>query len=543
MPVSITSAKIYCALSLTASVCSFLLLSGAVLPAHSRAFTNSHKQATSAERHAEMGLQSVRDGNLQLAEAELRKAVDLAPGSAVFHSNLGTVLAMENKLDESTASFERALKIKPADLGVRRYLAANLWQLHRFVEAKQHLLVILKAKPDDPQASLLLGMVSENTGDYAAAAKFLASVPALIREHPESTVALARAYYHIGEREKARAWLMELQKQQGGAPAVLLGAQISDEMQDYQTAEILLFSLRPDSSGESAIRYRLAMVKFHSKHFEESRQILQQLLDAGQKTAAILRLLGWCYQQQNRREEAVHAFQDAIGLDPVDETNYLDLEKILLAQHRFTTAVELSKRTVGAFPDSARALFQKGSVELAVDQFRDAIDSFTRALQLDPASADAAIGLARAQARAGMTPQAKTTLQDAIRKSSRKAPLELELAVLFLKESETGEANSEARAEELLLSSAAHDSTLAETYYQLGDISLRHDRTVKALVYLEKAEELDPESVKTHFALARTYRRLGRGEDAARQIEIYERLKEKEPQRAPVPSPTDSPGQ
>jgi len=69
------------------------------------------------------------------------------------------------------------------------------------------------------------------------------------------------------------------------------------------------------------------------------------------------------------------------------------------------------------------------------------------------------------------------------------------------------------------------------------------DRTVKALVYLEKAEELDPESVKTHFALARTYRRLGRGEDAARQIEIYERLKEKEPQRAPVPSPTDSPGQ
>jgi tetratricopeptide (TPR) repeat protein len=530
MPASVASAKIYGSLSLTASVC-FLFLSGAVLPAHSRTFTNSHKQGTSAEMHAEMGLQSVRDGNLQLAEAELRKAVALAPGNASFHSNLGTVLAME-----------RALKIDPLDLGARRYLAANLWQLHRFVEAKQQLLFVLNVKPDDPQASLLLGMVSENTEDYAEAAKFLASVPALIREHPESTVALARAYYHIGEREKARLWLLELLKHPGGAPAILLGAQIADEMKDYQTAEILLLSL-PNSIGESAIRYRLAVVKFHSKQFEESRQILQQLLDAGQKTTAILRLLGWCSQEQNRREEAVHAFQDAIRLDPVDETNYLGLGKILLAQHRFTAALELSKRTVGAFPDSASAFFQKGSVELAVDQFRDAIDSFTRSLQLDPASVDTTIGLARAKAGAGMTPQAKATLQDAIGKFSQKAPLELELAALFLKESETGKANSEARAEELLLSSATHDSTLAEPYYQLGDISLRHDRTAKALVYFEKAEKLDPESVKTHFALARTFRRLGRGEDAARQTEIYERLKEKEPQRAPVPSPTDSPGQ
>jgi superkiller protein 3 len=512
------------------------------LPARGLTFARARTQGSQAETHAEKGLQFAQEGNLASAEEELRKAVDLAPGNAAFLSNLGTVLAMEKKLDESTTAFERAAKLNPADLGVRRYLAANLWQLHRYAESKKNLLIILKAKPGDPQASLLLGMVSENTGDYAAAAKLLASVPALVREHPESTVALARAYYHTGEREKARAWLTELQKQQEGAQAVLLGAQIADEMQDYDTAETLLLSLPPDSSGQAAVRYRLAAVKFHAKHFEESRQILQQLIDAGQKTTEILRLLGWCYQEQNRREEAVHAFQDAIRLDPADETNYLDLGKILLAQRRLTAAVELSKRTVNAFPGSASAFFLKGSVELAVNQFTDAIDSFTRALQLDPSSADATVGLARAQAGAGMTQQSKMTLQDAIRKFPQKAPLELELAGLFLKESETGEANAEARAEQLLLSCVAHDNTLAEAYYQLGDIALRHDRTAKAVVYLEKAEKLDPESVKTHFALARIYRRMGRMDEAAKQTELYERLKEKEPQRAPVPPPADPPG-
>jgi tetratricopeptide (TPR) repeat protein len=492
--------------------------------------------------HADKGLQFAQEGNLALAEEELRQAVDLAPDNVGFLSNLGTVLAMEKKLDESTILFERAVKLNPADTGARRYLAANLWQLHRYAEAKKNLLLILKAKPGDPQASLLLGMVSENTGDYAAAAKLLASVPVLIREHPESTVALARAYYHIGEREKARERLMELQKQPGGEQSVLLGAQIADEMQDYDTAESLLRSMRPDSSGQIVVSYRLAAVKFHAKQFEQSRQILQGLLDTGQKTTEILRLLGWCYQELNRREQAIHAFQDSIRLDPLDEKNYLDLEKILLAQHRFTAAAELSKRTVGAFPDSAHAFFLKGSVELAVNQFTDSIDSFKRALQLDPSSADATVGLARGQAGAGMLLQAKATLEEAIRKFPEKAPLELELAGLFLKESETGEKNSEGRAEQLLLSSVAHDDTHAEAYYQLGDIALRHDRTAKAVVYLETAEKLDPESVKTHFALARIYRRMGRMEDAAKQTELYERLKEKEPQRGPVPPPADPPG-
>jgi type IV pilus assembly protein PilF len=170
-------------------------------------------QDVRAETHAEKGLQSAQDGDLQLAEQELRKAVGLAPSSAAFLSNLGTILAMEKKLEESTTFFERALKINPGDLGVRRYLAANLWQLQRYAQAKQDLLIILKAQPGDPQSTLLLGMVSENTGDYIAAVNMLASVPALVREHTESIAALARAYYHVGETEKARgAIAMQLER-------------------------------------------------------------------------------------------------------------------------------------------------------------------------------------------------------------------------------------------------------------------------------------------------------------------------------------------
>src|SRR5262249_1317950 len=152
-----------------------------------------------------------------------------APSNVGFLSSLGTVLAMEKNLEESSKVFERALKIAPEDLTARQYLAANLWQLHRYPEAKRNLEILLKRKPGDPQATLLFGMVSENMHDYAAAAKALAAVPSLVKQQPESIAALARSYYQLGETAKARTALQDLLSKPVGAQAVLLGAHIADE--------------------------------------------------------------------------------------------------------------------------------------------------------------------------------------------------------------------------------------------------------------------------------------------------------------------------
>ena len=145
-----------------------------------------------AESHLERGLDLAHAGQLIGAEAELKQATKLAPRNPDAWGALGTVLAMQHQLPESTEAFQQAVKLDPANLTTRRYLAANLWQLHQYPEAKINLQIILKAKPDDAAAKLLLGMVSENSGDYATAARMLASVPEEVRKQPESIAALAR---------------------------------------------------------------------------------------------------------------------------------------------------------------------------------------------------------------------------------------------------------------------------------------------------------------------------------------------------------------
>jgi tetratricopeptide (TPR) repeat protein len=488
-------------------------------------------QDNGAETHAAEGLAFAKAGSLQSAEAELRKAVALAPANADFLEDLATVLAMEKKFDESTSYFQRTLKINPQNTLARRYLAANLWQTHRYAEARQNLRMLLNANPGDPEALLLLGMVSENTKDYATAAKTLASVPTLVRAQPESIAALARSYYHVGEREKARAWLNELQNNPDGVKATLLGVQIADEMQDYETAATLLSSLQPDTTGQLNLNYRLAVVKFHAKQFDESERLLQQLLQEHQTSGEIERLLASCYLAQSRPQDAIHLLQEAVELEPANVTNYLELGDILLANRRIIPALEMAKRTANAFPDSSRAFLFKGQAELEAAYFTDAVGSFTRAVHLDPANPDGTIGLARAQMGAGTSAQAKATLERAIRSSPEKARFELELALLLLKEAETGDKDAEAKAERLLKSAVARDNTLAEAHYQLGSLALQRGPVSSALIYLQTAAKLEPESAKVHFALSRAYRRLGQNEEAARQAALYDKLKEKETPR------------
>jgi Tfp pilus assembly protein PilF len=496
----------------------------------------TEKQDDPAEAHLERGLQLAQEGELQSAEGELRTAVQLKPENAEILSSLATVLAIEKKFDESTFLFEKALKSSPSDLRSRRHLAANLWQLHRYPEAKQNLKIILKADPADSQAKLLLGMVSEKSGDDATAVTMLESVPDLVRSQPEAVVALAKSYYRTGERTKAADCLSALANGPLKAQGALLGAQVAGDMQDYATAETLLSAIPAEFSDGTAARYRLAVVKFHTKQYGQSEQILQQLISAGQKNGEILRLLGWCYHKTHRDEDAIRTFRDAVELDPTDERNFLDLGRLLMEQRKFAAALELANRTVNAFPASANALVLLGSIEFATERFTDALKTYSRSLSLDRSNAEGILGLAKAQAGAGMGDQARKTLDEAIRRFPERAPFEVELALLLLKENESGDSDSQARAEQLLQAAAKHDPTLAEAQFQLGELALRRGQTALAIAHLENAVRISPESARVHFALARGYRRAGRVEEGARETALFEKLKKED-----TPSVTSSP--
>jgi tetratricopeptide (TPR) repeat protein len=487
----------------------------------------SEAQGDQAEDHLERGLKLARAGEPQSAETELREALRLKPNDAEILSTLATVLAIEKKYQESTALFQRALKLSPGDMRSRRHLAANLYQLRRYSEARQHLQLVLKADRTEPQARLLLGLISEKTGDYATAVNMLASFPTLLPEQPDAAVALATSYYRTGNRAKAVDCLTTLGKGLPGTEGALLASEVADRMQDYATAESLLEPVLAEFPDHRQALYRLAVVKFHARQYPESERILEGLVGTGKESGEILRLLGWCYHKSNREEDAIRTFRKAVENNPADEKNFLDLGALLLEQRKFTAALELAIRTVNAFPASADALVLMGSIEFATERFTDAVKTYSRSMALDRSNSEAVLGLARAQAAAGMGGQARTTLEEAIQQFPGEARFELQLALLLLRENDENP-DAQARAEQLLQAAVRHDPTLAEAQFQLGELALRRGDNAIALAHLENAVKISPDSAPLHFALARGYRRVGRVREADRETALFEKLKKQD---------------
>ncbi len=479
-------------------------------------------------QHAERGIQLAQSGNLAAAEAEFRSAIRLHPSDPQILGNLGTVLAMEGKLGESNPILEKAIRLDPRAWVLRQYLAANLWQLHKPAEAKTQLEIILKAQPQNKQAIFLLGMVSENMKDYAAAARLLASVPELVRQHPQSVVALAISQYQTKNREDARKTLGILLEHPDDAQAALMGARTASEARDYEEALHLLQAAEASNPGFPGLAYNIALAEYNAGRYADCEANLLALAGTKQDSSETENLLGWCYEKQGKYGPAVSALRQAVALGPDQESNYLDLGGVLRRVRALPAALAVAGQGVERFPKSARMWSLKGSIELSMNYYPDAIASYSRAYELDPTDAAALLGLGKAREGRGSSAEAEKTFEEGVRKFPRDPRFALEDAFLLLRRVDAGDKAAKPRAVELLKQALAIDPRSAEAYYQLGNLALEAGRPKEAFDELQKAAQLEPGASRMHFALARACRRLGQKAAAAREMAAFQKLKEKE---------------
>lgn len=489
-----------------------------------------HAQPQAASGVSERTTSSTEGNDLDAQEQALRRAARRTPGNPQVLAKLGTVLAMQNKMEESVPWLEKALRLNPHDVETRKTLATAYWQLGQLEKARQSLELVLRARPADSWANLLLGMVSEDLGDHARAAHLLNAMLPRVRQRPEPILALARAYYQLRQTEKARETLRYLADLPGGSQAVFAGGRAAADFRDYETAEALFRSIEYSYPDPGEIQFNLALAEYSQKLYDESQKILLTSISSGYAKANTYELLGQTYQKQNRFEDMMQAFEKAINMEPTQESHFLELGQALLDKRIPETALEVAKDAVKRFPNSSRAYSLQGSAELAMSRLADAVQSYSRAIELDPKDPKAALGLALTYWNASQAAEAAKSFADAASKFPDDALIEFKYAVFLMNSVQEKTAESEARIKALLVKSEKLDGSLAETHFSLGNIAVNEEKYDEALREFEAAEKLDPDLAKIHFALARVYRRLGREDDAVKETEIHKRLKEKDEQ-------------
>jgi tetratricopeptide (TPR) repeat protein len=166
-----------------------------------------------AEAHVALGMSILwNDWDWAAAERELRRAVDLNPGSAIAHQAYSVLLTNMGRNEEALVQIDRGHELDPLSLTTRGVKAFRLFSARRYDEAIEEAKSALQLDPAAIQAREILGRAYLQKGMVGPAITELERAVDLSRRDVGAVAWLGYAYGVAGKKEKAQELLRELEQ-------------------------------------------------------------------------------------------------------------------------------------------------------------------------------------------------------------------------------------------------------------------------------------------------------------------------------------------
>ena len=195
-------------------------------------------------------------------------------------------------------------------------------------------------------------------------------------------------------------------------------------------------------------------------------------------------VLGLCYMDTGRYDDARKAFASQYGFAPDSPPAYLLSARMLLRREYLPIAEASARKALALNPGLPRAHLLLGEIALARGQWPNAIADFEQERDLDPLNGAVYERLGDTYIRAGDFDRAQQALNRAV-----------------------------------LL-----EPTVNIPFILLGKVLLKEKNSLMAKMYLEHALQMDPKNYMAHYLLGQAYRALGRSDDAAREYHAAEQI-------------------
>ncbi|HYN02725.1 MAG TPA: tetratricopeptide repeat protein [Vicinamibacteria bacterium] len=263
--------------------------------------------------------------------------------------------------------------------------------------------------------------------------------------------------------------------------------------------------------------------------YDRAEELLLEAAEAQPRSAEVLRQLAGVFLATGRPLNAAVALKKAEAIEPLDEPGRFTLVMSYVALGRRGWARPELARLVEAAPANPLYPYWVGRLDYDDGQYATAVESFRRALELDPRFMRAYDNLGLCYEALGRFDEALRSWEEAIRLNEgqkTKSPWPpLNLGLMLTRLDRLDEA--EARFRESLRC----DPRFPQAHYQLG-ITLEKKRTAgEAVSELEEAVRLDPAYSEAQYALARLYRRSGQPQKADQALQRFQELKQAKDQK------------
>jgi tetratricopeptide (TPR) repeat protein len=319
------------------------------------------------------------------AETAAREAIQARPHAPDLRVELGWVLDDQGREEEALAAFAEALSIDARHKWALRSRVSALQGLRRWAEAEAAARALIAAHPRDPLSHLNLGWVFDDQDRDEEALAAYAEALAIDPTDPTALQWRVTALRGLRRWAEAETAAREAIQARPHAPdlRVELGWVLDGQGREEEALAAYAEALAIDARHERALQSRVSALR-GLRRWAEAEAAARALITAHPRDPGSHLNLGWVFKDQDREEEALAAFTEALAVDPTDQTALEWRVSALRGLRRWAEAEAAAREAIQARPHAPDLHVELGWVFKDQQRYASALACAEQALGLDP---------------------------------------------------------------------------------------------------------------------------------------------------------------
>ncbi len=341
-----------------------------------------------------LGFIAQREGDSQRAETLLKASLKSNPDFADALLELASLQIASKRYSEADELLQRYVRVSRQPATGYYKLAMVERTLHDTAAADRDLdmfKALSKNASEGPLPYQHLFDYLDNRSKLAPGARDqldLSDLTEEVKKHPDrpqSLYLLAEAYFKMGDVEKGRSTVAQLDQLDAGNYRALAGSGVllaryhlyDDAVQHFKQA----LEANPDSDD---VKFDLADAYFREHLYPDALETTRKISPQGQTDNAYLALLGDIYAHLGNDTSAAQLFRSSIDRNPDNDQGYLSLALIELRQGNIADAQETLLKGQKRIPGSGKLYWGLGVTAAMQDKNAEAARQLEHAVDLLP---------------------------------------------------------------------------------------------------------------------------------------------------------------
>lgn len=331
-----------------------------------------------------LGEQYMKMGNYTAAQAEFRAAFEANPENAFAALRAGEALWALGQSNDAIVWVKRSIEADPNF--VRSYLILSDFQSERFdyINAIETLKGALRISRKHHGVFRGFALIELRRRNYAGAIRYAKKALELYDTDIPSLIILAKALNAQGDPEEGFKYLQRaLELDNSNEEVQITFANILAALQGTDAGINHLDSL---ISKYGKVIYMRAIGELLAKEErnEEAIQYYYDALEKNPKDKKILMDLAKIYQRQKKYDEARDLFLDAAVLDPTDAEPLFLIGQLYLDSGRYQLALEQFQKVIAVNPNYPFAHYYAGQTYLKLKEYDEALEMSKQERLMNP---------------------------------------------------------------------------------------------------------------------------------------------------------------